>query len=126
MVARRYIPDRGDLVWLQFDARGGSRKGDVSAGHEQSGRRPALVISPKTYNKKAGLGLFCPVTSRIKGYPYEVVLPETLPIAGAILSDQIKSLDWRARTAERIGRAPDDVVDECLSKIETLVARTVE
>jgi mRNA interferase MazF len=125
VVARRYIPERGDLVWLQFDVRvdvrGGGHTGGESAGREQSGRHPALVISPKAYNKKVGLGLFCPVTSRIKGYPYEVVLPETLPIAGAILSDQIKSLDWRARAAERIGRAPEDVVDECLSKIETLV-----
>jgi mRNA interferase MazF len=79
------------------------------------------VISPKSYNRKVGLALFCPVTSRIKGYPYEVALPEALPIGGAILSDQLKSLDWRARTAERIARAPDDVVDECLSKVATLV-----
>jgi len=126
VVARRYIPDRGDLVWLQFDVRGGGAKAGGSAEHEQSGRRPALVISPKTYNQRVGLGLFCPVTSRIKGYPFEVVLPESLPIAGAILSDQIKSLDWRVRAAERIGRAPDGVVDECLSKIETLVGPATE
>jgi len=114
MVAGRgYVPDRGDVVWLQFNPR---------AGHEQSGRRPALVVSPRAYNKRVGLGLFCPVTSRIKGYPYEVVLPEGFSLSGAILADQIKSLDWRARAAERIGRAPDDVVDECLSKVATLVS----
>ena len=111
-MARRYIPDRGDLVWLQFTPQ---------AGHEQAGRRPALVVSPKAYNRKVGLALFCPITSRVKGYPFEVVLPETFKVAGAVLSDQIKSLDWRTRNAERLARAPKEVVAEVLAKILTLV-----
>jgi mRNA interferase MazF len=109
---RRYVPDRGDIVWLQFDPR---------AGHEQKGRRPALVISPRAYNQKVGLVLFCPITSRIKGYPYEVALPEGLDASGAVLSDQVKSLDWRVRKAKRIGRIPGEVLKEVLAKIHTLV-----
>src|SRR5438874_3778944 len=98
---RGYAPDRGDLVWLEFNPQ---------AGHEQAGRRPALVISPRTYNRRVGLALFCPITSQVKGYPFEVVLPEGLKAQGAILCDQIKSLDWRARDARRLCPAPDDVV----------------
>jgi mRNA interferase MazF len=111
-MARRYIPERGDIVWLQFNPQ---------AGHEQAGIRPALVISPKIYNRKSGLGLFCPITSRVKGYPFEVLLPEGLKITGAILSDQIKSLDWRVRKAKRFGGAPKEVVREVLAKILALV-----
>ena len=91
------------------------------AGHEQAGRRPALVISPRAYNKKVGLALFCPVTSKIKGYPFEVVLPEGLGIDGAILSDQIKSLDWISRDARRLGIVPESIMSEVLAKILTLV-----
>jgi mRNA interferase MazF len=91
MVGNRYIPDRGELVWLQFDPQ---------AGHEQSGRRPAVVISPVSYNKKVGLALFCPVTTRIKGYPFEVEIPKELPIDEVILSDQLKSLDWQSRETQ--------------------------
>src|SRR3990172_1318707 len=90
VVASRYVPDRGDAVWLQFDPR---------LGHEQAGRRPALVLSPRTYNSRVGLALFCPITSQVKGYPFEVPLPTGLRIRGCVLADQIKSLDWRSRKA---------------------------
>jgi len=113
-MAREYVPDRGEFVWLQFDPR---------AGHEQAGLRPALVISPKAYNGKVGLALFCPVTSRVTGYPFEVGLPEGMEISGVVLSDQIKSMDWRARKAVRIGRAPRDVTRAVLAKIQTLVGK---
>jgi mRNA interferase MazF len=112
-MGRRYIPDRGDIVWLQFTPQ---------AGHEQSGRRPALVVSPKAYNGKVGLALFCLVTSSVKGYPFEVLLPEKHKARGAILADQIKSLDWRIRRARRIARAPKDVLEEVLAKIQVLIS----
>jgi mRNA interferase MazF len=101
------------LVWLRFDPQ---------AGHEQAGRRPALVISPYAYNRRVGLALFCPVTSRPKGYPFEVALPEDLEVAGVVLADQLKSLDWRARRAARIAIVPDSVLAEVLAKIRPLVA----
>ena len=109
----RYVPDRGDIVWLQFNPQ---------AGHEQAGHRPALVVSPKVYNGKVGLALFCPITSRVKGYPFEVVLPTGFPTSGAVLSDQVKSLDWRVRQARRICVVPVDVVEDVLAKILTLVS----
>ena len=111
-MTRRYIPDRGDIVWLEFNPQ---------AGYEQAGHRPALVVSPKAYNEKVGLALFCPITSNVKGYPFEVVLPEKHKVSGAILSDQIKSLDWRVRKAKRMAGAPGDVLDEVLAKILTLL-----
>ena len=111
-MARSHIPERGDIVWLEFDPQ---------AGHEQDGHRPAMVVSPKAYNEKVGLALFCPITSTIKGYPFEVVLPENHEVSGAILSDQIKSLDWRVRKAKLLGIAPQDVLEEVLSKISTLL-----
>jgi mRNA interferase MazF len=107
-----FVPDRGDIVWLQFNPQ---------AGHEQVGRRPALVVSPKMYNKKVGLALFCPITSHIKGYPFEVLMPSGSKVNGAILSDQIKSLDWRVRDAKRFSKAPKEVIAEVLAKIYTLV-----
>ena len=109
----RYVPQRGDVVWLQFTPQ---------AGHEQAGRRPALVISPRAYNEKVGLALFCPITNQIKGYPFEVVLPDGLKATGAVLSDQIKSLDWRARKAKRICVAPSETVQEVLGKVSVLIA----
>ena len=110
----RYVPDRGDAVWLSFDPQ---------AGHEQSGRRPAVVLSPRAYNTRTGLAIFCPVTSQIKGYPFEVVLPEGLPIGGAVLADQVRSLDWQARKAARICQLPGETTDEVLGKIEPLLGR---
>ena len=113
MATRTYVPDRGDAVWLHFDPQ---------FGHEQAGRRPALVISPKEYNRKVGLALFCPVTSQVKGYPFEVCPPPDSKLKGAILSDQVKSLDWRARRAEFLCRVPDDVVAQVLARIQAVLS----
>ena len=111
-MARSYVPDRGDIVWLQFDPQ---------AGHEQTGRRPAFVVTPRAYNRKVGLALFCPVTSKVKGYPFEVPLPEGSKATGAVLSDQLKSLDWRARKATRFDRTSDEIVLEVTARILALV-----
>lgn len=108
-----YVPERGDIVWLEFSPQ---------AGHEQAGRRPAAVISPKPYNAKVGLFLACPVTTQQKGYPFEVAIPSDLPIAGAILADQLKSLDWRARKASYICSLPAPALDELLAKASALVS----
>ena len=112
MSSADYVPRRGDLVWISLDPR---------LGQEQSGRRPAVVLSPESYNAKVGLALFCPVTSQIKGYPWEVVLPGGLAISGAVLSDQVKSLDWRSRRAEFAGALPDSAIREILGKLEALI-----
>ncbi|WP_333586342.1 endoribonuclease MazF [Phenylobacterium sp.] len=106
----RYVPDRGDIVWLQFDPQ---------AGHEQAGHRLALVLSPARYNAARGMLICCPMTSRIKGYPFEVVVTEDPP--SAVLADQIKSLDWRARHATRKAKAPPEVVAEVQGKISALI-----
>jgi mRNA interferase MazF len=111
-MARPYVPDRGDLVWARFDPQ---------AGHEQAGIRPAVILSPREYNNASGLALLCPVTSRIKGYPYEVPLPTGGPMAGVILSDQLKSLDWRARQVRYAGRAQGPVMAEVMAKVKTLL-----
>jgi mRNA interferase MazF len=107
------VPKCGDVVWITLNPQ---------AGHEQAARRPAVVISPKSYNNKTGLAIFCPITSQIKGYPFEVQLPEGMPVAGAILSDQVKSLDWRARNAEFICTLPDETTSEVLQKLSTLLS----
>lgn len=107
-----YAPQRGDIVWMRFTPQ---------AGHEQAGRRPALVLSPRSYNRKAGLALCCPITSKVKGYPFEVELPEGLEARGAVLCDQLKSLDWRARRAERLCPAPAEVLEEATAKILALI-----
>ena len=109
---RRYVPERGDVVWLQFTPQ---------AGHEQAGRRPAVTLSPRSYNDKVGLGLFCPVTSHVKGYPFEVRLPEGLPVAGVALCDQIKSLDWETRQAQFVCRLPEATVAEIMAKVQPLL-----
>ena len=108
----KYVPERGDIAWLQFDPQ---------AGHEQAGTRPALVVSPASYNRRVGLALFCPVSSKVKGYPFEVVLPQGLKVQGAILSDQLKSLDWRVRRARYGCTVPAEVLDEAVGKLLTLV-----
>lgn len=113
-MASRYVPNPGDIVWMELDPR---------AGHEQGGHRPALVVSPKEYNETVGLGLFCPITSRVKGYPFEVRLPAGLKIEGVVLADQIKSLDWKARGAKRAAEVSEDVLGEVLAKIATLLER---
>jgi len=113
MVRRKaYVPDRGDLVWLEFNPQ---------AGHEQAGHRPALVLSPKAYNQATGLALMCPITSKEKGYPFETALPDGLKISGVVLADQIKSLDWRARKASQPDAAQSVIVDDVLAKLKTLL-----
>lgn len=109
-----YIPDRGDVVWITLNPQ---------AGHEQTGRRPALVLSPAAYNGKVGLAILCPITNQIKGYPFEVLIPAGLVATGAILADQVKSLDWRARNAELICTLPAETVTEVLQKLGTLLSR---
>jgi mRNA interferase MazF len=91
------------------------------AGHEQPGRRPALVVSPGAYNARVGLAILCPITSRAKGYPFEVPLPEGLPVAGVVLSDQVKSLDWRARAADLICALPPESTADVIQKLGALV-----
>lgn len=105
-------PERGDLVWMDFDPQ---------AGHEQAGRRPALVLTPARYNRLVGLLIACPVTRQAKGYPFECALPAGLPVQGVVLSDHVRSLDWRTRRAEFICRAPADVVDDVLAKVRALL-----
>ncbi len=110
---RAYVPQCGDVVWITLNPQ---------AGHEQAGRRPALVLSPHKYNSKTGLAILCPITSQVKGYPFEVALPSELPVAGAVLSDQVKSLDWRARKAELICVLPTEITSEVLEKLLTLLS----
>ncbi len=107
-----FIPQRGDIVWINMQPQ---------AGHEQSGRRPAIVLSPAAYNDKVGLAILCPITNQIKGYPFEVILPKGLKINGVILSDQVKCLDWKIRRAEFCDKAPDYVIAEVLKKIKVLL-----
>jgi mRNA interferase MazF len=101
----KYFPQRGDVVWLNFQPQ---------TGREQGGRRPAVVLSNDNYNKVVGLAIFCPITSRVKGYPFEVAVPVNFPISGVILVDQIKSLDWKTREAEFIGKLDIKTMDVIL------------
>ena len=110
---RRYCPSQGDIVWLTFDPQ---------AGHEQAGRRPALVISPEPYNRKVGLALICPITSRRKGYPFEVEIPKGLEVSGVVLADQIKSLDWKARKADFCCTPPKETLLEAYCKAQALLS----
>jgi mRNA interferase MazF len=112
-----YIPDSGDIVWIMFNPQ---------AGHEQAGHRPALVLSPKAYNGKVGLAILCPITSQTKGYPFEVSIPDGLKINGAILSDQVKSLDWKARQAEFVCKLPSDAFNEVVQKLSTLIRQQIQ
>jgi mRNA interferase MazF len=107
-----YVPGRGDAIWLSFDPQ---------LGHEQAGRRPALVVSPASYNEKVGLALVCPITSRVKGYPFEVEIPKESGVEGVVLSDQVKSLEWEKRKAEFICQVPGRVTGEVLAKLRTLL-----
>jgi mRNA interferase MazF len=112
-MVKPYVPERGDLVWLNFTPQ---------AGHEQAGQRPALVLSPAAYNGKTGLMLCCPITSQVKGYPFEVAVEGEAGITGVILADQIKSLDWRARQTRRKGRATSGVVKRALARAMALLS----
>ncbi len=108
-----YCPTRGDIVWIDFPP---------TARHEQSGKRPAIVLSPLAYNRTVGLMLCCPITSRQKGYPFEVRIPEGFQISGVVLSDQLRSLDWRSRNTSLIAKAPRELTDDVLAKLQTLLA----
>ena len=112
MSKRSYVPDRGDIVWLQFNPQ---------VGHEQAGHRPALVLSPASYNRRSGLMLCCPMTSQRKGYPFEVVITVDTDRESVVLADQVKSLDWRVRKAVKKGTATIDVIAETLSKLQALL-----
>lgn len=107
-----WTPDAGDLVWLSFDPQ---------AGREQAGRRPALVLSPSNYNRRSGLAIVCPITSHVKGYPFEVGLPQGFPITGMVLADHVKSLDWRKRRAEPVGRVPPGILRDVLDRLASLL-----
>jgi mRNA interferase MazF len=107
-----YVPEAGDLIWLDFTPQ---------AGREQAGRRPAVVLSPGTYNRRSRLAIVCPVTNKQKGYPFEVVLPKTLPVTGVILADHLRSLDWQVRRAEKAGRVSRQVMAEILERIAPLL-----
>lgn len=107
-----YCPRRGDVVWLEFDPQ---------AGHEQKGRRPAFVLSPEAYNAKTGLAIFCPVTTKTKGYPFEVPVPDGHKAKGVILSDHVKSFDWRARKASFCCRLPDEVFEDVSGKLGAIL-----
>ncbi|HXF61706.1 MAG TPA: endoribonuclease MazF [Caldilineaceae bacterium] len=107
-----YAPERGDVIWLTFNPQ---------VGHEQAGRRPALVLSPHAYNSRIGLAVLCPIISQVKGYPFEVAIPEGLPVRGVVLADQIKRLDWQARHADPICTLPDTTVQEVLGKLLLLL-----
>jgi mRNA interferase MazF len=108
-----YVPERGDLVRLAVPDRPGAKR---------SGPRLAVILSPQAYNGRTGQALVCPVVAAAKGYPFEVLLPSGLAIAGAILADQVKNLDWRARQPTLIGKLPADVTRELLQKLATLIA----
>jgi mRNA interferase MazF len=110
--AVEYIPERGDVVWVNLNPQ---------AGHEQTGRRPCVVLSPSSYNGRVGLAVFCPITNQVKGYPFEVIVPDGLAVTGAALSDQLKSLDWRARNVEYACCLPRNTVTEILKKAGALL-----
>jgi mRNA interferase MazF len=112
-LVKQGVPERGDIVWINFSPQ---------AGHEQRGRRPAMVLSPAIYNGKTGLALCCPITNQIKGYPFEVPVPDGLEVTGVILADQVKNLDWKVREAVLIGALPDATVNEVLLKLSALLA----
>jgi len=107
-----YCPDRGDIVWIDFTPQ---------TGREQAGERPALTLSPESYNRKIGLAIFCPITTQIKGYPFEVAIPEGLKVHGVILSDQVRNLDWRMRRARFCCKTPSLLISEVLGQISTLL-----
>ena len=112
MKSGSYVPDRGDIVWLNFTPQ---------AGHKQRGKRPALILSPKIYNEKTSLCIALPITSKIKGYPFEVTLPKNLPVEGVILSDQVKSLDFSVRDISFICKVPSNIIESVQKNVVALV-----
>ena len=111
-MAAPHCPDRGDIIWLEFDPQ---------KGHEQAGLRPALVLSPIDYNRKSGLAVLCPMTKQTKNYPFEVAVPEGLRIQGTVLADQIKSFDWRSRKSQFCCKAPLSLISEVMEKLGVLL-----
>lgn len=111
-MADPYYPKRGDIVWLTFTPH---------AGHEQAGHRPALVLSPELYNKKVGLMVVCPITTQVKGYPFEVLVPKGIAVRGVVLADQVKSVDWKARKARFCCAVPTVTIAEVLRKLAPLI-----
>lgn len=111
-MVKEYVPKRGDIIWLQFKPQ---------TGREQSGKRPALVVSHKNYNKVVGLGIFCPITLKEKGYPFEVLLPNKLKVRGVILADQVKSFDWRKRNAEFICKVDDNITNRVVGLVNKMI-----
>ncbi|MBF0511967.1 MAG: endoribonuclease MazF [Candidatus Omnitrophica bacterium] len=107
-----YLPDRGHVVWLNFSPQ---------SGHEQAGKRPAVVVSSIEYNKRSGLALFCPITNQIKGYPFEVLIPDRQNIRGAVLADQVKSFDWRAREVKVVEKMSTHITEVVINKISLLL-----
>ena len=114
MTRRGYIPERGDVVWIMFAP---------STGHEQSGKRPGVVMSSSIYNGKTGMALCCPITSHVKGYPFEVSVPIGVKISGAILADHMRNIDWKTRRAQYLCKLPDNVLEEVTEKILTLLIK---
>jgi mRNA interferase MazF len=112
MKSTDYIPDRGDIAWLSFSPH---------KGREQGFRRPAIILSPIAYNQKTSLAVLCPITNQIKGYAFEVPLAEGMQTTGVVIADHIKNLDWRAREAVFIEKAPIELIDEVLAKIDALI-----
>ena len=115
MISEPYCPEVGDLVWIEFDPQ---------QGREQRGRRPALVLTSRRYNQRSGLCVLCPITSRQKGYPFEVAIPDGHSVSGVVLSDQVKSLSWQMRSTEFAGRAPATVLQQAKGKIKALLQLT--
>lgn len=112
VMARGRVPHRGDVMWVDFDPQ---------VGREQAGRRPALVMSTRTYNGQSGLAVLCPITNRVRGHPFEVAIPPGLPVTGVILADQVKSQDWRGRDAAIMTTLPTEIILEVADKIDTLL-----
>jgi mRNA interferase MazF len=112
MMSNSDAPERGDVIRISINPQ---------AGHEQAGRGPVLVLSLSSYNRKVGLVIICPITNQVKGYPFEVELPKGLDVAGAVLSDQVKSFDWNRRKAEQVCKVPQSIVLQVLKKLNTLI-----
>lgn len=110
-MSKAYISKKGDIIWINFNPQ---------SGREQMGRRPALVVSPNIYNRKVGLIIVCPITTKIKNYPFEVKIPDTLIISGVVLSDQVKSLDYQTREAEFVCKIPSEILAEVIMMINKL------
>jgi mRNA interferase MazF len=108
----RYVPERGDVVWMDLSPR---------VGHEQSGYRPSLIVSPQKYNRRVELALICPITSQVKGFPFEVAIPEGNRVTGVVLADQMTSIDWRARRVRQMDHLPIEFVEEVMKQFVKLL-----